>query len=441
MSGMNAKQVIDYYSRDDIAAALVRHAKDREVAGAFPSGAYSRRPGVLQYPSDVRQLAKKGATSFHFSVERWINPMAIRREDYDKLRSGWDLVIDIDSKIGMKGSLACAGIICSLFRKHGIKNIGLKFSGSRGFHISVSWDAFPKEVDYARLEKRYPEIPRIITGYIRHKIADELMRAISRMPEAKELMSALEAEPNPFYFVEIEKWGLGQMFRAPYSLNEKTWLVSLPLKYSGLGSFSIEDALPEKVEPASDFFAAEQGEAELLLSEALDWHALQKKDEKPKPAVRWEKKIPEAMFPPCIKLMLAGISDGRKRSIFTLINFLRMCNWQWQEIEERVYEWAQATGLPRSYALSQLAYHSRREPVPPANCDIELYYIDIGMCVPDSVCKAGSDKITIKNPAAYPFRKMGRMGSMQSRAYFCECGREFPSNRSLALHKGRDHAM
>ncbi|MEM7819651.1 MAG: hypothetical protein QXD48_02370 [Candidatus Aenigmatarchaeota archaeon] len=443
---MNRREIIEYYSREEIINELLKNAKNREIVGAFWDGTYDKRPNIIQYKNDIVQMAKNGVVSFHFSVEQWSNPMAISADNYNKLRIGWDMIIDVDSKLGLEEAKIATEMICKLLEKYGIKNYGLKFSGRRGFHISLPWIMFPKEIDYKPLTRLYPKIPRIIARFIRKKISEDLMKELIRMSGAKKLIEILGEVPskmNPFYFVEVEKdWGNRHMFRAPYSLNEKTWLVSLPIKFSQLKNFSPEIANPNNIKIYDEFFKGEEGEGIYLLTDALDWYAIIKK-EKPKKEVtkiNWEKKITEDLFPPCIKSILSGLSDGRKRSIFTLVNFLRMCNWNWQEIEDKVFEWntKNKQQLPRNIILSQLRW-SQQNQMNPANCDNDLFYSDIGICKPDDICKGKTDKIIIKNPLSYPFKKM-KLRPRIRRGFSCDiCGKEFKTMNGLNYHKGRYH--
>ncbi len=452
---MYRHQILEYYHRDDIARAIAEAARGREAAGVFGDGAYDARPNVIFYPNDVKHMAKKGITSFHISVEHWKNPMALSTENknYKELRTGYDIIIDIDSKIGIDEAKMAAHLICSFLEKYNIKNYGIKFSGRRGFHIALPWLMFPKEIDFRPAEHQYPKIPKIVARFIRRGISGHLMRELIKTKGAKHLMDIMEEKPSklsPYFFVEVEKdWGGRHLFRAPYSLNEKTWLVSLPIKASNLMDFNPENAKPEKIEVKESFFNGEENEAESLLLDAMDWYATIRKDKEtkkiPQRKMIWEKKIPEELFPPCIKIILSGMSDGRKRSMFTLINFLRMCNWQWNEIEEKLFEWNSKNRppLPKNSIISQLRY-SQNNAFNPANCDSNMFYIDIGICRPDVTCKGGTDKITVKNPINYPFRKMRREGRTKKPyiAYKCAvCNRGFKSMHSLGIHKARTHQI
>src|SRR3989338_2213852 len=148
-----------YYSRPEIQKAMYEFSKTREIAPRFFEG-FGKRPDVLQYYSDIFSLSQKGATSFHCSEELWSDPLHIvtgmNEKQYNELRIGWDLLIDIDSKY-IDYSKVCAKIIIKFLEFQGIKNIGIKFSGSKGFHIIVPWKAFPKIVFGQKTSEMFPE--------------------------------------------------------------------------------------------------------------------------------------------------------------------------------------------------------------------------------------------------------------------------------------------
>lgn len=444
-------QLIEYYSNERIAGEILKGAKGREVAGAFWDGSYDKRPNVLQYPSDIAQMARKGVTSFHFSVEHWSNPMALSADSYEKLRNGWDLIIDIDSKLGLDESKIAAKLIVELLEKYGIKKPGVKFSGRRGFHICVPYKRFPKEIDYKPLAAMYPDALRTLASFIRHRIRDNfldsLIRAKGGVGQLIEQLGEPPSEMDPFYFVEIERsWGNRHMFRAPYSFNEKTWLVSVPISAEEIKDFSPKSAEFENVvnslNKGNDFFGAE-GDASQLLIDAMDWNAAMKKDVKieKKNIVKWENKVPEEIFPPCMKLILEGLDDGKKRSVFALTNFLRLMNWTPEEIQQKIFEWnaKNRPPLPTGFLISQLKWSLSNERTP-NNC-FDDRYVSIGVCQPDEICKFMNAKKT-SNPIAYPFKKMGLSKIKKRpkmRGFSCLCGKEFPSERSLAMHKGKMH--
>ena len=68
--------LLKYYKREDVQKAMVEHSKNKEVGVRF-GDRFGKRPDVLQYPRDVLELAKEGATSFHASEELWSNALQL----------------------------------------------------------------------------------------------------------------------------------------------------------------------------------------------------------------------------------------------------------------------------------------------------------------------------------------------------------------------------
>jgi len=185
-------------------------------------------------------------------------------------------------------------------------------------------------------------------------------------------------------------------------------------------------------------------EAEDLLLDAIEWKASMEDKEKRIREIKKKEiedykikaKIPEQNFPPCIKKILAGLYDGKKRSTFTLISFLREMNWSREEIEERLEEWNKKNvpPLPTSFILGQINWNFRREKIYPASCDSDLFYKSIGICEPDEICK------NIKNPMAYPLKKMKINKKEEKERFFCRlCNREFKNEKGLKMHQIRFH--
>jgi DNA primase large subunit len=219
----------------------------------------------------------------------------------------------------------------------------------------------------------------------------------------KELTKEKEVDKlDPFDFVEIEKdWSLRHLFRAPYSLHEKTNLVSVIV--DSIENFRIENAKIENVKFKD--IERRKGDASKLIIEAYDFVEKQKEKEiKPKrEIIIYTKKITQENFPPCIQNILEGIKDGRKRSVFTLITFLRNCNWPMKEVEKSIIEWGKMVGLKENYVKTQLTWHKKQKrKILPPNCDNDLFYKDIGICKPLPLCEK------IKNPLNFAILKIRR---------------------------------
>lgn len=167
----------------------------------------------------------------------------------------------------------------------------------------------------------------------------------------------------------------------------------------------------ENIETIMPFFKVpEQPEAQQLIIEAFD-KAVKTPSPTyyPKEAETPQKKyddyqIPKEKikpdyFPPCIALALRGLqTDGRKRAIFILTNFLTHMGYTPEEIQQQLLEWNKKNYEPLRDGLiiSHINWHKKSsEKILPPNCDNEAYYPSIGICKPDNWCAK------IKNPVQY----------------------------------------
>ena len=157
-----------YYSRPEIQEAIFNFSQNREVSSRFFE-AFGKRPDSLQYKGDIFEMVKKGATSFHCSVELWKDPLKLStnqtKEQLSELRSGWDLLIDIDCKY-FDFSKKAAQAVVEVLKEYGVKSVGVKFSGSKGFHIIVPWNSFPKVIAGEQTKDLFPELPRKIIQFV-----------------------------------------------------------------------------------------------------------------------------------------------------------------------------------------------------------------------------------------------------------------------------------
>ena len=403
-------EILKYYSNPFVQKEMLSIAKDREVVGSIEDGSYLNRPDVMLYPKDIEGKVKDGAVTFHCSVERWTQPMQLstnlKQEEIENLRKGFDFLIDIDAKVKLEHAAIAARVVYNSLKDLGIEST-IKFSGSRGFHVGIAGNAFPEKIDFKETMKRYPEIPQTLAEYLTEKVKDEILEELIALEGGvASLISTVKSvsQLSPYEFIDIEKnWGNRHLFRMPYSLHPKYWLVSLPIRVGDLKDFKKETAKPENLKTDVKFLVNREGEATELLLRALDWKAKQPKEVIRPKIIRKksDKPIPEEYFPPCIKIILNGLSDGRKRSLFTLLSFLRAMNWKPEDIEKRIREWNLKNSQPLSERTlkTQLKWHFRQSrELMPANCYSQLFYVSFGVCKPDRNCS--------KNPVNYPFRLM-----------------------------------
>ena len=398
-----------YYSRQDIQKAIFEFSKNREVIPRYFEG-FGKRPDSFQYQGDIFALTKKGATSFHCSEEIWQDPLKIstgmNENQLNDLRIGWDLLIDIDSKY-IDYSKISAQVIIDLLKFHGVKNVGVKFSGSKGFHIIIPWKSFPKEINQIKTSDMFPEWPRIITQYITEKTTKQLIEKITRLTNLSKYVKDFQASKE--VMPDIILVSPRHLFRMPYSLHEKTALASVVLSQDEIEGFQLKDAHPLKVKVKNFMPDAKEDEASELLMQALDWHRQEAKPPDNRESQTSSKNfdykpiklsnLSEKNFPPCILKILKGLTDGKKRALFILINLFRSIGMDKDELEKRIDDWNKRNNpsIKQGYIKSQLSWSYRKKSIMPPNC--REFYQGIGVCLPDNFCNL------VKNPVNYLVRK------------------------------------
>lgn len=212
------------------------------------------------------------------------------------------------------------------------------------------------------------------------------------------------------------------LIRCVYSLNEKSNLVSIPLDLEEFFELNIDNvndffrkrAHIDNVKTNISFNKSEKNSIKLLLllEDALEFQERREKEElkkirkylskeKLKDFDKIKGKISFSDFPPCIKNILNGLEDGKKRALFILTNFLYQVGYSFEEIQNIINEWNQKNKEPlkESYIKAQLKWFkkifSKNKVYVLPNCDNEVYYCDINICQKDEICKR------IKNPLTY----------------------------------------
>jgi len=422
---MSFTTIWNYYSREDVQNALLEIAKDKEVVSVYKDGSFGKRPNILMYPQDILQEVKQGAVAFHGSVERWSQPMKLTstmlKEDMDYIRIGFDLLIDVDVKNFEIAKIATKEIIKSL-EEHGIKNYSLKFTGGNSFHIGIPFESFPRKVNFQETHLLYPELPQKIIDYIKHYVKDPLRNRLLEVDTPFEIAKKLgksiddivdENGIDPLKIIEIDPMLVSprHLYRLPYSLHEKTLLVSLPIKPSEIDEFEKEYAKPEEIEVKTKFLNVKRNipDSYDLVIEALDWVSRHKEEYvaiKPTRRKKRMREVSEKFFPPCIKIISNGLSDGRKRSVFVLITFLRSMGWNWKKIEDFMIRWNEKNRPPlrTNYIRTQMRWHIKQEKnIVPYNCDKLRgmdFFNSFSICRPETFCE------NIKNPINNPFKKL-----------------------------------
>ncbi|MCX8147181.1 MAG: hypothetical protein N3D84_01805, partial [Candidatus Woesearchaeota archaeon] len=427
---ISLSKLLTYYKRPDIQNAIIQHVGNKEIAVRFGERGFGKRPDILQYPSDIIELAKQGATSFHASEELWKNPQRLgpemKKNEVDDLRIGWDLVIDVDCKF-LEYSKVAADFIVKALMHYGVNAVSVKFSGNHGFHIAVPFESFPKKIHNIETRFLFPDAPRNIALYLEEITKPHIAKAMLMREDIDQIIKktgkkfeeiVVNGKFDPFKIIDIDTLLIStrHLYRMPYCFNEKSGLISIPINPEKILEFKIEDAKPENVKVSNFVFIdrskAVYGEAEKLIIQAFDFCSKKEKEEIKKEIKskitgqknieELQKAVPEELFPPCIKIGLNGLEDGRKRFLFALLNFLVSVGWDYDRIEGLVNEWNKRNRvqLKETIVVGQLRYHKQnKNKVLPPNCDNQMYYKGMGICKPDHLCEK------IKNPVNYSKRK------------------------------------
>jgi len=437
---MKIKDIIEiarkYYRRHDVARAIANYSKNREVVAKYYDK-FGRRPDAIEYENDIMYFAENNATSFHCSVELWKDPLSLAKdlqeEKLNELRIGWDLLIDIDCPF-VDYSKEAAKLIIKSLEWHGINNYGIKYSGGKGFHIVLSNNAFPDSIKYKdkeiAIKDFFPVGPRIIASYLSDFIEKELREVILSLSSIENIAKAtgknqddlmIGGKFNPYSIVGLDTVLMSSrhLYRMPYSLHEKTGLVSTVINKQQLNAFNLNIAKPSAVIIKQFLKKANAGEANELLVNALDW----KEKEKIMPGLEQLKanikeKYAYSDFKPiaitkdisnaycgCIKKILEGMKqDGRKRALFILITYFRSLGFDFARIEDIIKKWNEKNYRPlkEPYIKGQLNWYKKQtKAVLPPNHDATAYYKDIGIL--SETCSQS------KNPVAYTARVLRQM--------------------------------
>lgn len=424
---VSASMRLRWYKRRDVQEAIVEAAKDKEIAVKFGEKGFGKRPDVIKHEKDILEFAKQGATSFHCSEELWENPLNIvtgmKKQEIDELRIGWDLLLDLDCPI-LEFSQITASVLIDVLKYYDISNFSVKFSGNHGFHIGVPFQTFPESVKGIPTKNLFPDGPRKIASFLQHRtkkiLSDKLLEFYSLSSISKMLnKSSSELLSDGFFdaykVVDVDTILIAprHLYRMPYSFNEKSGLVSVPIRNKDIMEFDKSSADFEVVDVNQKFLEnipSSVGEARKLFLQAFDFFEQVQEESKKVESKSFSsdevfepvgEKVPEDFFPPCIKKGLLGLVDGKKRFVFVLINFLSSLGWSFEDIEEFIFDWNKRNEDPlrETVIRGQLSHSKKKSSVLPPNCDNEGYMKGMEICVPDNFCKR------VKNPVSYSLFK------------------------------------
>jgi len=201
------------------------------------------------------------------------------------------------------------------------------------------------------------------------------------------------------------------LYRMPYSLHEKSGLASVPINPSEIVNFDKKFADPNGLKVSQYRFLDNsdtiEGEASNLVMAAFEHNPVitqetTRKFDFEKEFESLKNAIPADFFPPCITQILSGLEDGKKRSMFVLINFLSNTGYDYDKIDEILHDWNNRNREPLREVIvkGQVRYRRvQKKRVLPPNCSNMAYYKNFGVCHPDNFCGK------IRNPVNYTVLK------------------------------------
>ena len=105
----------------------------------------------------------------------------MKQRDIEELRTGFDLVFDIDCSFFEYSRISAELIVELLKHHHSISSVSAKFSGNKGFHIAIPFEALPETIGEDETRMLFPEAARRIAFYIKEKIKKPLGSRIMQL--------------------------------------------------------------------------------------------------------------------------------------------------------------------------------------------------------------------------------------------------------------------
>ena len=84
MEVVNQSTILKHYQREDILDEILPFFRNREVIGKFRQGGFNRRPNTIQFKEDLISQIRRGVSSFHVSIEKWTNALALQHAKTEK---------------------------------------------------------------------------------------------------------------------------------------------------------------------------------------------------------------------------------------------------------------------------------------------------------------------------------------------------------------------
>jgi hypothetical protein len=213
-------EVLAYYGleREDVATAIFKYGSERRVTVTNEPASLGGTKGQQGFsdPSDLVLMAKKLLEGNDNTVPKkypgFHGTIAKYAKDFNtKSQKGADVVIDIDVKDNFREAFKQGRKILNFLDYYNVP-FRMKFSGGSGPHFIIPYEWFPKSLLNGNFSKT-------------HQLVFQTIVSRSRAGN-----------------VDGSFMSQGHFYRMPYSLNEHTGLVSLPLTKEQYDDFTLSMA-------------------------------------------------------------------------------------------------------------------------------------------------------------------------------------------------------
>jgi hypothetical protein len=222
-------RIYNYYSRPDIQRAIFEYAKGRKITvlrhfrALYPE---IKEPEDILYISLYHAERSNLWPSLHGQISR----------KFENGEQVCDFVIEIDYKQSWETCFRATRPIIEMFLDFGV-HACVKFSGHRSAHVIIPAEIFPVD---KRSQGVRSQLMQFVGSVVKH--SEKLDRSFT----------------SPAHFL-----------RLAYSINEKTGLVSLPVRLEEFDNFFWQDAKLEEVKVIDDWWGTAPADAQERMSEFL----------------------------------------------------------------------------------------------------------------------------------------------------------------------------
>lgn len=289
-----------FYSNSEVLRSLTIQSLLRElwlVKGSHPS----RRPLEVKSVDDLSdhiaymlRFPYRGIVSVFSSVSLYREIQGLNSKNASSRRIGYDFFLDLDAD-NLSDAKRTTVAVSKILDSYDISTYKIKFSGRRGFHLTISSDCFNLS------PSSFPSAPLLIMQFLKSRLKPSSRRNVKFDPSV---------------------YKIRQMMRLAYCLHQKSSLVALPLSISDVKAFKVSDAKPSPSLKVNFFWlelSPKINEAKNLYADALAWDAPRKRKRKRRVRLPIPSPPPSSKYRYIERLLGNPVLDGRHRLLWLVI--------------------------------------------------------------------------------------------------------------------------